>query len=51
MKLYIVATLLALGLGACTLIINDGDGDIEANRKPMTEVDYAEEGSDISERE
>jgi len=46
MRKYVVALLLALGLGACTLIINKGDGDIEANRKPITEVDYAEEGTD-----
>jgi len=51
MKRYIVAMLLALVLGACTLIVNEGNGDIEANRQPVTEVGYAEEGSDISERE
>ena len=46
MKRYIVAVLLALGLGACTLIVNDGNGDIEANRQPITEVDYAKERTD-----
>jgi len=46
MKNYILAMLLALVLGACTLIVNEGDGNINATRQSETEVDYAEERTD-----